>query len=258
MQRCGGETVCEIEGGSYYLIPPEGRDAAEPAPAVVFFHGYRSSGKTVLKSGLRKVFGAAGYAIIAPNGAKRPGTEIRAWPARLDVEDWRDDIAFTKAVIEDVAKRTPLDRSRILISGFSAGASMAWMIACYEGGRYAGYAAVAGALRRPVPTERCPAGPARLLQVHGFADVIVPLEGRGIRDWHQGDVFESLALLRRTDGCRTKPDAIDLGAKFWRREWTSCESGRDIVFLMHAGGHRLPPGWVDAAFDWFKVPPEAP
>ena len=250
---CGAEAPCPVPGGDYHLITPDDWDGESPLPALVFFHGHRSSGASVFRSGgLKATFVENGYAIIAPNGAIRPGTQIRAWPARPGAGP-RDDVAFTLDVIADVATRLPLDETRLYVAGFSAGGSMAWMMGCYAGDRFAGIASVAGALRRPVPEGgTCPAGPVRLIQIHGFADAQVPLEGRGIRDWHQGDVFESLGLIRQTNGCRSNPDEIEIGETFRCRTWSdSCESGA-LKLCLHDGGHGLPRGWTDLARDWFE------
>ncbi len=250
---CDSEKPCEIDKGSYYLALPDDWDGKAALPAIVFFHGHRSSGKSVMNGSVRSTFGEAGYAVIAPNGPMRPGADYRYWPGRPMNGESRDDIAFTEAVIDDVASRIPLDRDRILVSGFSAGGSMAWMIACYNGDMFAGYVPVAGALRRPAPDTECPGGPARMLHIHGFADAQVPLEGRAIRDWHQGDVFASLDLLRNTNGCESKPSAIEIGSPFWCRDWNTCSSSADIRFCLHEGGHGIPKGWADIAKDWFEV-----
>ena len=247
---CGPDAACEIEGGDYHLLAPEGWDGETALPALVFFHGHRSSGASVFRSaGLKRTFGGAGYLIIAPNGAKRPGTDIRAWPSRPNVG--RDDVAFTLAVVEDAAERLPVARDQVYVSGFSAGGSMAWMMACYAGERFAGFASVAGALRRPNPDPICPGGPVRILQIHGFADAQVPLEGRGIGNWHQGDVFESLSLARRTNTCRSNPDSITIAEPFSCRTWSSCTAG-GLKMCLHDGGHGLPQGWTDMALDWFE------
>jgi polyhydroxybutyrate depolymerase len=255
---CGEDSACEIPGGSYYLALPESWDGNSPLPAVVFFHGHRSTGRSILRGAVRTVFATAGYAIIAPNGQIRPGADYRYWPARPQEDEARDDVAFALGVVDDVARQIPLDRDRILVSGFSAGGSMAWMIACYQGGIFKAYVSVAGALRRPVPEGECPGGPARLLHFHGFADAQVPLEGRGIRDWHQGDVFESLALLRATNGCRSNPHAIEAGDPFSCRVWNGCASGAEVRFCLHDGGHGLPKGWAKASKDWFERLPKLP
>ena len=252
-EPCGPEAPCEIDGGDYHLMFPKGWDGVTPMPALIFFHGFRSSGKSVFKSGsLKRDFGGAGYLVIAPNGAKRDGSDIRSWPARPDAK-WRDDVGFTMDVLADAMTRAPIDRDRVYVSGFSAGGSMAWMIACYRGAAFAGFAPVAGALRRPISEDGCPGGSVRLLQVHGFSDGQVPFEGRGIRDWHQGDLFESFALARAANQCRSNPDDFEIGERFWCREWKSCAEG-GLKMCLHPGGHGMPRGWSALARDWFEAP----
>lgn len=251
---CGMDEPCAVTGGDYYLSYPDDWDGESPLPAIVFFHGHNSSGQSAMKSQtIKRVFVDNGYLLIAPNGEKMQGRNTRRWPARpVAAGEWRDDVAFTMDVMEDVANRVPLEADHVLVSGFSAGGSMAWMMACYEGDNFAGFASVAGALRRPVPQEVCPAGPVRMMQIHGFADNQVPFEGRGIGDWHQGDVFESLAILRETNECQTNPTAINLDDEFWCRIWQGCASHRDIQFCMHDGGHGLPAGWAEITREWFE------
>jgi len=250
---CGPDAPCEVHGGSYHLMFPEDWDGVTPLPALVFFHGHNSSGKSVFRAGsLKSEFMAKGYLVIAPNGDIRPGRKTRSWPARPIADGlWRDDVAFTMSVIHDVGRYAPLAEGKLFVSGFSAGGSMAWMMACYAGDKFDGFVSVAGALRRPVPVEACPAGPVRMLQVHGFADKQVPLEGRGIGDWHQGDVFESFALMRASNQCRSNPDAITIDTAFRCREWSSCENGA-LSMCLHDGGHGLPKGWAGLARGFFE------
>ena len=84
---------------------------------------------------------------------------------------------------------------------------MAWYFSCYSTMKLAGVYAVSGALRRPLPqpgvkqadgsiATTYPGGARKLIHLHGYADRTVPLEGRGIGNWHQGDVFEGLAVRR--------------------------------------------------------------
>ena len=252
---CGAEAPCTVAGGDYYLAFPEDWDGVTPLPALVFFHGHRSSGLSVIQStNLRSAFADRGYLIVAPNGALMAGSDARAWPARPTTDGSRDDVAFTLAVLDDVAARVPLDRDRIYAAGFSAGGSMAYMLACYEGQRFAAFVSISGALRRPIPEETCPGGPVRMLHFHGYADNQVPLEGRGIRDWHQGDVFESMSILRQTDDCRSNPDRIVSEQNYGCRIWSaSCASGRGVELCLHAGGHMLPDGWAGRARNWFEA-----
>ena len=110
-QPCGGDQLCEIDGGSYHLSVPDGWDGTSPLPAIVFFHGHRSSGKSALRGSVNAAFGKAGYAIIAPNGPVREGADYRYWPARPMQNPPRDNIAFTERVMAD-AVGPVADRSR--------------------------------------------------------------------------------------------------------------------------------------------------
>ncbi len=250
---CGRDAACEIEGGSYHMMAPPDWDGATPLPALVFFHGHNSRGATVFRSGgLKADFVEQGYLLIAPNGQVVSPSGTRAWPARPGY-DGRDDVAFTLAVLEDAGTKMPIDMDRVYASGFSAGGSMAWMMGCYAAENFGAVVSVSGALRRPIPEAACPGGPFNLLQVHGFADGQVPFEGRAIRDWHQGDLFEALGLLRKTNACRSNPDEITIGEQFRCREWSaSCEDGA-ITFCEHDGGHGLPRGWTAMAREWIEA-----
>lgn len=248
---CTKDSPCHVEGGEYFLAFPDGWDAVSAMPAIIFYHGHNSSGLSPLRSrGLRESFVDRGYLLISPNGAARPNG-VRAWPARPGHGGGRDDVAFSLAVLDDVMALAPLDPARIIVSGFSAGGSMAWMMGCYAGDRFAAIVSVAGALRRPSPDGFCPNPSPRALQIHGFGDKQVPFEGRGIRDWHQGDVHQTLALFRASNNCRSNPNAITVGEKWRTRHWRTCPGG-DLAYAEHDGGHGLPRGWTNLAVRWFE------
>lgn len=251
---CGRDASCSVSGGDYHMIFPPDWDGSSRLPALIWYHGHNSSAASVFRSrGLIDTFVENGYLLIAPNGAQLPGRKTRAWPARLDGRERRDDVAFTLAVLDDAEARAPIDTSRVFVAGFSAGGSMAWLMACHAAERFAGFASVSGAHRRPVPEAECPSGPFRLIQIHGFADKQVPFEGRGIRDWHQGDLFESLSLARSTNACRSNPDTINIGDAFRCRGWQdSCATGA-LRMCIHDGGHGLPRGWTDLARAFFEA-----
>jgi polyhydroxybutyrate depolymerase len=255
---CGVETPCRVANGDYLLVLPDDWDGWTPLPAVVFFHGHNASAAAVVGSAsLRRSLVDRGYLLIAPNGALLPGRDSRGWPARPFEGEGRDELAFVAAVMADVEQRLLIDRARTLVSGFSSGGSMAWLVACYAGAGYGGFAPVAGGLRRPQPAGPCPAGPLRLLHIHGWADAQVPLEGRGIGNWHQGDVFAAFDILRRTNACTTEPSGFSQDGIYRCRYWRGCGStDADISFCLHDGGHLLPDGWAELARAWFEHEPD--
>lgn len=249
-----GETPCEAGGGTYHLALPAEWDGATSLPAVLFFHGYGSSGAGVIASdGLRETITGRGYLLIAPDGRQPEEGRRRSWAHQGSPAPPRDETTFVAAVMADVARRVPLARDRVLVAGFSQGGSMVWHLACFAGGEFAAFAPVAGAFWRPHP-EGCPGGPVRLLHLHGLADMVVPLEGRPIGErWQQGDVFEALAQLRDVDGCGARPDSVTVEGGYRCRAWSDCADGGALELCLHDGGHELPPGWLDRVLDWFEA-----
>jgi len=249
-QDCGLENPCEIDGGTYYLNLPEGEG---PHPVLIWYHGANGNGGTVHRGGgLQRDFLDQGYALLAPNGQTREGRAPGRFffPGRDGAA--RDDVAFTFAALADAQKRANLDETRLYASGFSAGGSMAWLLACEAGEKLSGMVSVAGALRSPNVTDCAGLVGLPVMQVHGFADGQVPLEGRGIRDWHQGSVWEALDRAREANGCRSNPDSIDISDDFRSRSWDESCALAAVRIDLHDGGHGLPPGWTSRAKAFFE------
>lgn len=242
-QECGPETPCKIEGGSYHMRVPKGDG---PHPVLIWYHGHRGNGASIHRSGgLQKDFLEQGYVLIAPNGKRRSKDGPRSYPARDGAP--RDDVKFTFAVLKAAQKRVKLDLNKVFVGGFSAGGSMAWLLACEKGDQLAGMVSVAGALRRPNATNCAGLKSLPVMQVHGFADKQVPFEGRIIRDWHQGSIWETLDRARQANGCRSNPDEIKIDEDFRSRIWNaSCELA-PVKLDIHNGGHGLPKGWTKRA-----------
>lgn len=238
-EDCGPDVPCEIAGGSYHLRVPGG---AGPHPVLIWYHGHRGNGASIHRNGgLQQDFLEQGYALLAPNGY-RSNDGPRSFSAHEGAP--RDDVAFTFAVLEDAGKRASIDTDRVYAGGFSAGGSMAWLLACKAGDRLAGMVSVAGALRQPNATDCSGLAGLPVIQIHGFADAQVPFEGRGIRDWHQGSVWDALDAARAANGCRSNPDEIKVDEAYRSRIWdVSCEHA-PVRLDVHDGGHGLPPGWA--------------
>jgi polyhydroxybutyrate depolymerase len=249
---CGPQDgPCLIAEGSYHVVLPDG---AGPHPAVVFVHGYGSSGEGSFRNtGMMDTMIGRGYAVIAPDGQPRESGDGRSWDFHPERPASRDESAFIRSVADDAAARFGLDREDMLLTGFSVGGSMVSYLACAAPQAFRAYAPVGGNFWRPEPAE-C-AGPVSMLHTHGWTDTTVPLEGRRIgNDFVQGDVFEALETWRRTDGCdQFRPDAFSEVGDFHIRSWTDCTAGARLDFALHFGGHSIPRGWSALALDWFEA-----
>lgn len=258
-EPCGAAAnACQTPLGSYHAaLPSEAPAVGGRRPAVLFFHGAGGLGTSVLEANSYvRPFVEAGYVVIGANGLMRPTNAFgTGWSFRPEGPQQRDELAFAREVLDDAAKRFAIDRKRVLVSGFSIGASLVWYLACRDPGLGAAYAPIAGGFWRPHPTA-C-AGPVDLLQTHGWRDRTVPLEGRPLRGGElvQGDIFEGLQLWRKVDGCTgLRPDSFETGAVFWRRSWTACESGRELSLALHPSDHDdVPKEWAGMARSWFEA-----
>ncbi len=253
---CGDiERPCAVASGEYYVAVPGTPPGPEGYPVLIHLHGWSSSGKSVLKNKrLAEQIIARGYVLIAPNGLVSPRGK-RDWSVRdQSIRPRRDELAFLQAVLADIEQRLKLDPARILLTGFSRGGSMVWDIACQNPQAFAAYAPIAGGFWSPLP-ETC-TGPVRLFHTHGWADGTVPLEGRtlGTSSMVQGDIFAGLGIWRTVNGCAFPVPAKRFSeGESWTRNWTACSPGTDLRLTLHPGAHVIPPGWAEAAIDWFET-----
>ena len=254
-QECGlpGLPGCVVPLGRYSVALPE--TGAAPYPVLLHLHGAGGTGEGVVKGQIAKAALARGYAVLAPSGYHPGRKYAKNWSVRAagtEGEFKIDDTELIRQSIADAAARFGIDPSRILLSGFSRGASMVWDIACNSPDLARAFAPVAGAFWDPLP-ERC-TRPVDLFHTHGWTDRVVPLEGRSLRGGKvvQGDVFQSLFILRATNGCTARqPESGPIEGDRWRRVWSDCAAGR-IDLLLHPGPHGVPKWWADLALDWFE------
>lgn len=99
-----------------------------------------------------------------------------------------DDAAFVVALVDDVARRVAVDRSRIYLVGYSNGGALAYHVAWRFPERFAGVAVYAATVEargplaapryEPPPTGELPS----MMSVHSLADPRVPYRGKELSD----------------------------------------------------------------------------
>jgi len=220
---CGRDSDCVLGDRSYRIVLPEAPDPAGSPGAILFVHGYRSSAERVMHNpALTGLADALGVAFVAANAAG-PEWNIPGIPS-VDARPGVDELGYFDALRADLAARFGIDPGRVLVAGFSSGAMMVWYLACHRGDIFAGYAPMSGTFWEPIP-ESCPGGPVNLIHYHGTEDPVVPLVGRQIKDGHQGNVYDALAMMARTG--RYHPVAAPP------------EDGLDCTRQEDGAGHRL-------------------
>ena len=261
---CGVEQDCKVATGEYRIRLPPAMLPGTPVGAVMYFHGWRGSAEAVMRNkGLEKVVADLGLALIAPNGAGK------TWSFPGSPRTYRDEFRFVDEVLDDVLARFEVDPHRIMAAGFSVGGSMVWNLACHMGGRFQGFAPIAGAFWEPLPAT-CPSAMPRIIHVHGMADTVVPYDGREIRSkFRQGDVGRSINVWMAQGGCpalgpsrstiassmppitaedplaktaENTSGVLDCGRRY------ACGTGL-IELCIHAGGHSVRPEWLGQAWN---------
>lgn len=245
-EDCGEGGRCLVDEGYYLAELPDDWDGTKPLPLVVFFHGWNSSPEGMFRNralvdGITRR-GAIFLAPFAQTGYWRQIGEGRA-------ERGRDELAYVKAVMNDVRRRWPIDASQTLASGFSRGASMVWNVACYAGDQFRAYLPIAGGFWHSDP-DHCPTGPVNLRHIHGQSDRVVAFDRVGI--YNSMPIPSGFELLKQLNGCGVRPEGRDRHGRYDCERWSDCASGRDLELCLHPGGHSIPAEWVVDGLIWMQ------
>lgn len=235
---CELAVPCSVGDRSYHARLPDDWDGNSPLPVLLHFHGWGRQGPLIMKHG--RIAGATrkrGVLLLAPNGA---GRSWNFWNADTD------DVGFATSVLNDAAKKWPIDRSKIFVSGYSYGSAMAWRFACAEGNQISALLAVSGTL--PSQDESCN-HPVRVRHVHGTSDTVMDFPF-GPND----ELTEPVRLWRGVNGCddksvSTRPWQALKRLPFMRYTWKSCSSGKEVILDVHKRGHFIPRQWIATQLD---------
>ena len=243
---CGTDTDCRIGERSYRIALPEPVPAGKKIGAIVYAHGYRGRADRVMKNkGLLKVARDLGVALIVVKSAGDDWS-IPGAPTQSTIPG-TDELVYFDRVVEDATSRFPIDRKRLLATGFSAGGMMVWNLACFRGDLFAGFAPMAGTFWSPIP-RTCPSAPVNLFHYHGTRDPIVPMAGRPIGAAQQGNVQTAADLLRKDGsyGPAGETGLSDKGLDCRRRQAMDKKTGAAKIFdlCLHEGKHEFRTGFV--------------
>ncbi len=231
--ECQLSHACAVGKRSYHVRVPDNWDGKTTLPVLLHFHGWGRQGGMIINH--PRISGATrnmGVLLIAPNGL---GRSWSFWQAGSR------DVAFVDAVLGDAAKRWPIDKSRVFISGFSYGGAMAWRYACEQGAKINTVLAIAGTLQNE--NENCTTA-VNLRHTHGTRDTVMDYPYG-----EDGNVEGAVTLWRNKNRCQNSATGkthwkSSKGQKFSRYTWSSCASGKTVILDVHQGGHKIPHGWI--------------
>ncbi len=197
------------------------------------------------------------FLVVYPNGTGRG--RMRVWNAGTCCGSAPakhiDDVGFIRAVIDDLSRRTSVDRSRIYATGMSNGSMMSYRLAAEAPDLVTAIAPVAGSM---VLVRFQPKLPVPVMHFHSVDDPRAlyngglgpPFPMTSTRVLHP-PVEEQLAKWIAFDGCPSnatiekriagRPGSDDEGKTATKYVYAPCKSGAPVVLWKLTGsGHVWP------------------
>jgi len=257
------ESVSTRDGRRDYRLAVPETGAASRLPLVLLLHGHGGSAANAFGEGLRPSPLAAWLAIAdrehvliaALQGLKGDDGQAGWNDCRDDAtgQPPTDDVAFVRAVIEQLAARRLVDPWRVYAMGMSNGAVMAFRLALELDPPLAGFCAASGSM---ASSSHCtaPRHPVAAMIIGGTADPLVPYGGGQIHLGMQrrGGVTSVAAAAEfwvRTDGIAGPPQVQRLphvgGAadrtSAWRSIWGAPDTALQVELIRIDGGGHVEP-----------------
>jgi polyhydroxybutyrate depolymerase len=233
----------------YLVHVPPRYDGSKSYPVVLALHGGTSNAAQMARfSGLSDKADQAGFIVVYPDGV---GTTFNAGnccgPA---MRQKVDDVAFVRALLDDLGKNVQVDPKRVYATGMSNGAMMSYLLASELSDRIAAIAPVAG----PMGTDKCnPKRPVPVLHFHGTDDDHAPFKGgngaKSLSKTNFYSVDHSIQAWVKANGCKAEPVVEKLPAKGDKDDATSVVrktygGGKDgsevVLYVIDGGGHTWP------------------
>lgn len=224
------------------------------APLLMLLHGSRQSAEDLRRAtgyAFERIAEEQGFVVVYPEAFGTRWNDCRAAGAYAARAQNVDDVHFLTELIDTLATRVEIDRSRVFIAGYSSGAQLAFRAAIERPERFAAIAAFGANL----PTEEnwlraCGAASPRIpvLLVNGTGDRINPFAGgrvsvfgfasRGtVRSaWKSAEFFADARAAQRPRP-RHEGAADDRWGE-WR--WARPGAAEVVLLAVRGGGHVVP------------------
>jgi polyhydroxybutyrate depolymerase len=240
----------------YRVHVPAKYNTAKPTPIVVVFHGGGGNPESMVRlTGMNAKSDEAGFIVVYPFGTGRLEDRMLTFNGGeccgYAMQNKIDDVAFTRALLDDLASVTNLDANRVFATGLSNGGIMSHYVASELSDRIAAIAPVGGPLMMEVPNAK---RPVSVMHFHGTGDEFAPFKGgfgkgalgrAGVTEFRSVD--HTIQSWVKANGCKPEPevvalpDKVDDGMKSTRKTWSGGKDGNEVVLIeIENGGHTWP------------------
>jgi polyhydroxybutyrate depolymerase len=243
-----------------YIVHVPRRHGAQP-PVLLAFHGGGGNASGFQRyAELDPVADREGFLVVYPNGTGPLPRRLLTWNAGdgccgYALQRSINDVGFVATLLNDLERRTAIDRNRVYATGHSNGGIMAHRLAAERSGLIAAVVSVAGSLDLK---SFAPAQPVAVMQIHSVDDPRAlyegglgpPFPGTNNRVQHQ-PVESGLERWVTVNGCAAKPETLDVrrGAAGTREgghtatllAWRSCRGAVEVrLWKLTGSGHAWP------------------
>jgi polyhydroxybutyrate depolymerase len=232
---------------SYFVHVGQGINLKVPQPVILAFNGGGGSPQSfAAKTDLNARSGNAGFIVVYPLGIQNTWN-AGSWKGGACCGEAQqqgiDDVAFTSAILDDLASVMPLDVKRIFATGFSNGGALSYRLACELPSRIAAIAVSSASIW---VSECHPSRPVPVLHFHGTADRFAPYEGGTGADTQAGSARsaqESVDIWVSLNGCTSETLVTYQHGSATCVTHPSCKQNAETTLCTIQGmGHQWPGG----------------
>lgn len=235
---------------SYYVFLPPNYNPQKSYPVLFVFHGGLRNASNILEvTGFRNYQKEYNFILIAPNGLGRFNQEtFLTWDAGSCSGYAHylhaNETLFIKSILEEVSDSYSIDEKKIYLTGMSNGAMLCYKLVRTLPGRFAGIAAVSGAMNHE---QTPPAKPIPVIIFHGTADKRILYNGGTPLDFFEEKcridkpVSHAVDFWVKNNKCGSKPTKIKKG-KIIIYKYTNCEDNANVTLYKIIGGKHAWPG----------------
>jgi polyhydroxybutyrate depolymerase len=255
-----GDSVRTILSGgitrTYRLHIPITYVSGAAAPLLFNLHGGTSNANAQgIVSGMHAKSDTEGFLLIEPEGYGG-AFNIRTWNAGNccgpATNAGIDDVAFTDAMIDNIAADACVDAKRIFATGYSNGAMLSHRLACQLSDRIAAIAPNAGGIgdvnqnvTPPVQVFNCsPSRPVPVFEMHGLSDGCYNFNGgvgAGLSSTNFISIPTTIVGWAFRNGCSMTTATTYQNGNATCATYQGCTQGADVTLCTVAGmGHAWP------------------
>jgi polyhydroxybutyrate depolymerase len=235
---------------AYLLHLPPSYDGKTRMPLVIVLHGGGGTAQYAqAMTGMSIKADSTGFIVVYPNGnGHLSDKNLLTWNSGnccgYAMGHAIDDVAFIRALINELQSRLSIDATRIFATGISNGGMMCYLLACQLSDKIAAIAPVAGAMGM----ENCqPTQPVSAIIFHGTADEHVLFNGG--KPLKQADnhpridkpVSFAVDFWIKANGCSAVPQKETKG-NIVKETYSNGKNGSEVVLYTIEGGQHAWPG----------------